>query len=424
MSVSWSESGSTLQGFYAAVDWLSEHRRVINEQYRYICFVAGKKDETTGKQNWIIARPYKRMNEVVTNEGKPRYAFIPMGNVEFTNPEIEKEAEKTNLMLLFNGKMHLVSELSLRSLARRTGIDESTMKKSNGIELALYLSSVFDTDGYIKLLVQSDEQVEEVMCFNTPSYMYIKQDIIKKLISMFENRMPVGSLHVNRWNVSNEFTTVYIDFPEKAKEIAATYGLPESLVPGICISTSDMASSGLTIRGTYSSKDASSIFGHEEMIHSGKKDAEDADMEKLYKRVEENIISQYHAIPMALSKLLGVEITPAMSDASLDRFKTNKAKNTYLRQQMDATISNVFKQLEIVKAISKTREKSLREQLVNEFNFAFPHTGYELCMEIMNLSKPGRVEGLNRYMSERLSEACGRAPFVEYVPEKEDIILN
>ena len=85
-------------------------------------------------------------------------------------------------------------------------------------------------------------------------------------------------------------------------------------------------------------------------------------------------------------------------------------------------MKNVFKEIGMVKAISKKNEKVLYESLCDSINPTLDYTAYDIATMVMTV--PQCLTGLPKAYTTSLAKACGNAPYANYNAKEESIVLT
>jgi hypothetical protein len=234
--------------------------------------------------------------------------------------------------------------------------------------------------------------------------------IIKEL--SHEKKSDLGEPVCHTWNVTNFFTKVVLEFPERAETLSKLYELPDVFIPGVQIQTSDTGDSSFTITGTWRRKGSNmcTLSGEVKKRHSGR-----FDIEKLLEEVSKKIFEEYAKLPETLLKLMETNITNPEWDL------TNAVFRTANKQLLTATFEEAFKQLGVVKCIGKKSKKYLMDEILGELDYSIPYTAYDIAMYIMWL--PDRIVANNMKQEiTALQKAVNNAPYINYEVD-ESLIL-
>jgi hypothetical protein len=273
-------------------------------------------------------------------------------------------------------------------------------------ERDLLLAKRFELDRGVTAIVRQTEdgKFKKIFTILSDKYTHIDQTVLFDIIKQIEDAGEMGECKCHLWEINNFFTKLYVEFPKKAEELSALYGLSTQMIPGILITTSDTGDASFSVKGTWRAEDSNyvSINSEVKRKHSG-----EVDILKLVDEVTNKIFAEYAKVPEALCNLMAQDITDVSWDLKTSAgIKANQA-------EIENVYKAVFKRLGIVKAIGKKTEKVLRQAMVDEINPSIRYTAYDICMLIMTL--PERVVFMDKDKDiSALQKACGQAPFVSY----------
>ena len=257
------------------------------------------------------------------------------------------------------------------------------------------------------LVIREINGIKKVFSMLGDKYRYMPQGV---LIDIYKAISPddLGKADCRYWEINHFYSGIKIEFPEKAAELQAVYGLPSKFVPGVYLATSDTGDCSVKIRATWRIGNACSL--HQEVSH---KHSGDVDVEEILDEVKEKIFAEYTRLPEALCDLMSKDITDPSWNLETTKGKSKNAK------AVESALKTAFKELKVVAAIGKKAEISLFQQLLDEFDSSIAYTAYDIALAIMSL--PARTSGLHSVMQEKLETAVGRAPYINYEGSKTTI---
>lgn len=101
----------------------------------------------------------------------------------------------------------------------------------------------------VTLLYRKAGKTKKLFSAFTPKYGYVDQyKLVKGILSNMESSL--GQAKMMKWEVTHIFTDACIEFPEKGASLAKKYDLPDKVMPGIHIHTSDVGESCFMVTGT------------------------------------------------------------------------------------------------------------------------------------------------------------------------------
>lgn len=313
--------------------------------------------------------------------------------------ELYNDLTDASRMLLFiDRECYIVSELAHSSLNSRASLSGNAMIKPTVGRACEIAKSFFHYNPQtMSLVTRSQGDTKILIAAHSEKYCYVPQtivcDIYDKITAGF------GQVDCLFWEVSHERSHCYVGFPEIAKTFAETYKLPDGIIPGLFISTSDSGDGAITVRGIWNVK--GHMIGGESIsrYHRG-----DIDIAELVSKAQKTIFEKYTAIPERLAELLTITV-PSPRE----------------------TIKSVFKQIQISKStnLGKKNAMALYSALISEFLPGGTYTAYDVALAIA--SAPDRCATELHYSTvEKLQNLAKAALFADYTktaPVEEEFIL-
>lgn len=330
---------------------------------------------------------------------KISYYDVQKYNLDYITKEITNE---TKVLLTICDSPYFISGNTFSRL-HCFGLSGGFLSEPS-LERDILIAKQFKKEKKVTLVTKYFEDKKKVFAILSENYTEIPQMQTFALIDKLIHDGTMGEIRCSGWFINHDLTAIDIEFPDKAKEIAKSYGLPEDYVPGIRITTSDTGLCSFRVRGTWRIHNSVSLFGEVSRRHSG-----DIDITKIFDEVEKNIFAEYVKIPERLCDLMMMDITPNTLD--LSEVKDRK-KN---KDIIEGVFKSTFAELGIVKAIGKKNEIVLRTLMLEEIDPSISYTAYDIAIQLLTL--PERTEGLTRVAAENLAKAVAGAPFCDYETE-------
>ena len=315
------------------------------------------------------------------------------------------EMKRTGVMFFTGNKCMFVSSKVITGRMHPFGLDGDFLQEhSFGRSLMLAERFAKCKPAERTLVIRQINGIKKVFSILGKNYSILPQVI---LMEIYEKLLihGMGKVTCRAWNVTHFTSTIHVEFPDKAAEFKALYGLPDELVPGLLLQTSDTGDSSLRIQGTWRHGDSVSL--HHEIVqkHRGA-----INVDEIIKDVDETIFSEYTKMPETLCNLMAEDITDPTWDLNTT---SGKVKN---RKLLSAIMRNASLQLNLTKAIGKKAECQLMEQLIGELDEGMAYTAYDMALHLMNA--PSRIEGLHPLKMDNLASAIGRAPYIKFEVKK------
>lgn len=326
-------------------------------------------------------------------------------------PELLKEwTEVVKLAIVFNDnnalkkqkKFYLASANALQTMDRFGMAGDFLLTPC--IERDIMIAKQFERDLGVTVIARSCNGTKKIFSILSDKYTHIDQSILFDIVNKIETAGDMGPAKCYQWNVSNFFTKLYIEFPEKADELSRLYGLKKVMIPGILMTTSDTGDSSFKVRGTWRVDGSNSLVVNSEVK---RKHIGEINTDEVIEDISKEIFAEYAKLPEALCDLMAHDVTdPSWDLTTTAGLKANQA-------EIENVIKTAFKRLGIVKAIGKKTEKKLREALVDEMDVSIRYTAYDIAMSILSLPERAVFMDKEKDISQ-LQKACGNAPFIKY----------
>jgi hypothetical protein len=227
-----------------------------------------------------------------------------------------------------------------------------------------------------------ENKVRKVIALRSEKYAYIPQMTMKDIIEGFSEDL--GTPTCKEWSITQSLTTVRLEFPKLAEDMATVYGLKDAIIPGVTLYTSDTGESSLSATGTFKIRGVTVYAEQYKRKHSGAINAE-----KILGEIETSVFAKYTRFPEMLVELLGIDVCyPAI------------------------VIEDVLRQIDFASIAGKRAASKLEEALIDELNPGVRYTAYDLCMMIITL--PERYIEAAPTIKERLRSVVYRAARADY----------
>lgn len=339
----------------------------------------------------------EKLIEKISSEDKIPVVFASNGNcfsfgsISYQNLRdrgwetelIEDVTKGSKMILKINGDLYAVSPSAVVHILNRASLGGNAFVCPSFRRLSSIAWSLLQRDPKMVTLVTREiGNAKTLIAMHSEKYAYIPQSILIELYDKISACM--GNIKCLYWEVDHKLSSCYIEFPDVAKDFAETYNLPDEVVPGLYIRTSDSGNSSLTVYGIWRIKNR--IVGADvvRQVHKGEVNIDD-----LIKRVDNKIFSNYRKVPEKLCELLLIDC-PTPTD----------------------TIKSVFEQIDIKGVLGKKRCDELYRALCNELMATGHYTAYEIAMLIASVSD--RCLGISNEYLMRLRNATKDAIFADY----------
>lgn len=330
---------------------------------------------------------------------------------------VEELKEKDEMLALVHGNLYFVSNLAISTLMGRTGVTGDTTVARPNIFRDMHLAdAAYSRNDNIHFVYREIGKMRKVFACLGGAYKLVPQTILLEILDRFRTEGMVGKIEVHDWSIDHAWTRIYLDFPDMANDFATMYKLPEKVIPGLLLQTSDLGLCSVTVRSTY--RIGRSYVTADEVTQ---KHTLGANAEEIKKRVDDEIFSAIRKLPEALMELLG-RYTYGSATTNLN----NHLHANENRLATEQVIRYVMKRV-IQPILSAKHATPLLESLILELNPEAHYTLYDIAILFMGLAD--RLSGVPKTTTERLRKACGTVPFLllEYpktpVLEEKEIFL-
>lgn len=404
----WSKTGDSFESFQEAVEELAASTDFIRVNSKGLSVLSYAEKNEEGKLVFFSFNPIDvhNSNFIMRNHTasvNPK-SILMRGDFEDLIKELTSEVG----VLFFNGVSCLfVSKKVLTSRLQPFGVNGDFLSEMTH-ERDLLIAKLFGSKALFRTLVTRKQNgITKVFSIMGENYKDLSQDILLKLYDELTQNGAMGETSCRRWELTHFTTSIFVEFPEKAEEFQALYDLPEKVIPGIVMETSDTGDSAVRIKGTWRVKNSLSVHGEVSKKHAG-----EITTQKLLDEASKEIFSEYTKLPAALCDLMASNISDP--DWKLETAR-GQSRN---RNAIERVLKHAFKKLKIVEAIGKKAEAAIARQMLLEFDYSMPCTAYDIAMSIMTM--PERIEGLSARAQEKLEKAVSKAPYVDYEIKTEE----
>ena len=423
----WNETGDTLEGFNSAVRDLAAHTNHIQVTGDRISFYylseTPKKDDTRFKVIGINQAYIRGYREDISNGfAKNRSLSIPTTGLiseNYISPELARESfTKSGFAVAYGADennpkaVHCAAfaEGAMATLSMRAKIaGERTLDKSFVMLFAI-AESLSDSKAPMTLVERFTGgntkcgKDYKVFAALSGKYEAIPMTILSDVINRLSDVSDMGKPVVKRWYIDQNVAEIQVEFPDVADAFSAEYKLPEKVIPGLLLMSSDTGYCSITIKGTYRMEDQKTHVVVDEYSH---KHIGDINESMILDACEKQIFARISRLPNALVEKLGKVIALGNSPDVADIVKS--------------AYESGFRKLGLTKVLGAKRKKAVLEALNLEIDPSVTYTEYDIAQTLMRL--PDRIDGLSRELSSRLAKACGGAPFLDFGKTKTEVVL-
>lgn len=302
--------------------------------------------------------------------------------------EILKEFKDGNrLMLLLDKCITSFTSMNfVATLASRIGLAGQSLFTPTVKRDAYMAELLNNTTAPINVVTRKVNGVIKAFAAHSQGYPYIPQTILLEIIDKIKSDGSMGEIAVRSWRINHSITSVYIEFPEYADDVSATYHLPDIVIPGMILFTSDIGDASVSCIGTWKIKGCRVSQSSYKRRHRG-----DVDSAEIVKAIDKDVFSLYRKVPQRLCDLLSIDIADPESAIVMALSK---------------------KGIDLSGTIGKKPASQLEEALIAEIDSSVTYTAYDIVNSIMSV--PERVSGLSETNVDKLSALVLKAAFLDW----------
>lgn len=266
--------------------------------------------------------------------------------------------DKSMLFIRYNEQLYFTSPQLPETLCARVKIHGDAIYDTSVERTAFVMRRLKKEPQTVTALIRvlPGTGIRKVMILGSKNYKYIPQTFFKRTIDTLRDM--AGEPKCQSWKVDHFVSTIYLEFPDLAKQLSKDYQLPDEFVPGICLTTSDTYDASLSARPTWRIGEAT-VEGPGILVeHDGK-----ADIAVFNRKIKTEIIDRY---PKFLQRMQHFQEL-CIADP-------------------ESTLSHLFTRLKIMKAVGKKRTLRLIPERADHLNQnqSVCHA-YELVVNLLQL---------------------------------------
>ncbi|WP_097006350.1 hypothetical protein [Lacrimispora amygdalina] len=400
----WNKSGTLFEDFIEQIKKLSSQTEIVETNMDDFNFL---NITDTGAE--LIAFPLNTRN--LWRKTKTAFSLknytINKGAISAVYDETTTdETLKNGLMVFFSnkkispakssdlfskGNYMPISEKAIGTIASRIKYSGYSFLEP-GLIRDLAIANKFSKPVSVYTILRTDPETKasKVFAVMSDKYMVIPQSVILDIVNKVsdEAKKDLGMTECNNWVIDHSVTRIYLDFPECGNDFSEEYSLPDEIIPGVMIETSDIGESALRIKGYFRLGGNLTYMENEfTQIHAG-----ELKMEEIMEVLANRIFPEYRIYPEKLAKLMTIDIT----DSTMTKVVRVK--------KMTSLYRDVSKKIGLVRAIGKKREKALIDQLIVGINPEINYTAYDIAQTFLTLSSTIEVE--NKLVVEQISNTA------------------
>ena len=338
----------------------------------------------------------------VNSEGLANGLYMMISKKKLSTAKIKES--------IYNAEYIPVSEKAMNTIANRINFTGTGFFAEHLIR-DLAIAKNFNKPVPVSIITRKDPDthLQKVFAVMSQKYTEIPQSFIIDLINSINKKAEaeLGKSVCAGWNISHSVTRYYMEFPDAGEELKETYEMPYKMTPGIMIETSDIGDCSLRIKGYFRISDTNTVFYMEEeytQMHIGEFEALE-----ILKSVNNNIFPKYMVYPEKLAKFMTIDIVKEEDSAA----KKKKVLSSLYRR--------ISREIGLVKAIKKNREKILMEQLIEEINEDLSYTAYDVAMTFLTL--PAQIQTKDKKLIETVAKTVVNVFNYSFEEKEEELVV-
>ncbi|MBQ8135194.1 MAG: hypothetical protein IJ192_12445 [Clostridia bacterium] len=290
-------------------------------------------------------------------------------------------------LMEYNGKLHEMSENSLAALGIRLELYGAALNTSSQLRDA-YMDELC---AHSKAKASIIERRGKVFGVFSDKYCYVPQESLMNIIESALSELNEDNPDI-KFKITQFETGIKISFPSIRDDISKMYHLPETMTPGLYITTSDTSDSAVSVQEVWTLKGIDTLG-----CRVGRKHLGVVDINDLIRQMKRKIFKNYTYVPEKLCEMLLIDI-----------------------DYVD--VEYIIKKLGIHKIIGNKRTQELISQLSMEFAGRTSLTAYNVAVSFLSLAD--RIDGLKDAQKMMIGEACYGILDYKFEEEKVPIVLT
>jgi hypothetical protein len=326
--------------------------------------------------------------------------------------ELLNELRKgTQLVINADSDNYIVSSFANTTLCQRSGVKgDTTATRQNVIRNLHYADGIISRNEVVNFVYREINTgkttasgkpliVKKIFSAMGSQFKPVPQTILSDIVETVTDEAIMGKTVTRCWKINHEYSDIYIEFPDMAEEFQEVYNLPDRMVPGILLSTSDIGNSSIIAKGVLS-RGASYVITDEVSVqHKG-----DVEKQDVIEKINEKIFPNVRLLPETLGRLIGLSV--------LDYDKVDLSTDEGCEKNIEA-VGNIIEDVAektLKQHLGVKRLKALTSCLKDEINSSIPYTLYDIAVTYMGIAD--RLEGIEKTTLDEVRTACAGVPYL------------
>lgn len=379
----WVASGTDYDEFAELIRDIDASTEIISAETQDLTLYAvnGQSDEAVELLQYNKAQTLRRQVP-----GRTRIRRTNLKGIGVTK-EFLQEIMKSRLLVKADGKVFFTSYGLSRNLGARAQLTGNGLNNPTPERAAFLMHRYVKASSGANIIIRNNTSeggcVRKIFAMPSSGYRYIPQGTLLQIAEYFRDEM--HGADTKAWLITHNLSQIWIQFSAQAKDIANIYKLPDTMIPGILLETSDTGDCALKVIPTWRRSSGRSYVraGKFKREHKGSFDIED-----VKKEIKETVFSVYTRLPQRLCDLLLIDIPNA-----------------------EIFLETLFEDSKIHSILGKRRTKNLLEALQGEINPTASYTAYDIVMRMMDLPVIFKEE---KWISEQMESFVYKIPFMDF----------
>lgn len=274
----------------------------------------------------------------------------------------------------------LARDLAARAQLAGDAVYDPTNERDIYI-MSRYIATPSNVQVVIRRNSSENNAVQKIFAMPTMTYQHFDQRIILEMLDAITKELGVPKCQ--KWYIDHFITQLWVTFPDKADDVSKTYGLPDTLVPGVLMETSNTGDCSLRVIAFWERKrGVHARLGIYEREHRGR-----ADSATVVADMSHKLMPNYTELPYRLCELLTIDI-----------------------KDPTAAIEAVFHMANISKELGRKRSQNLLDAMTDLVSTRTSMTGYELAMMFMDLPS----YDMDETVLVKAEQIAGKVPFLNF----------
>lgn len=323
---------------------------------------------------------------------------------------LQEMKDTDRLLMVIGGEMFLLSSLAIPTLSIRASVNgEVTLSRNNLIRDLHFADALYTKNENIRFVYREadtdeagnllEKPVRKVIAAMGSAYRMVPQTILTTVTDSVIKEGKLGAVNVSSWGITQQYTHIFLTFPDEAADMQAVLKLPQPYLPGVYLATSDTGDSSLTVRGVLINGSRYVITDEVKLKHSG-----NITEEKVLSAVDEKIFTNFRKLPETLAELISV---PVMDYSKADLSKKRDAVRNF---KAVCEINKALMDKAFGKVVGKQTRLRLLDLMAEEVDGTRPYSMYDIVISFMDLAD--RLTGISSYTADEIRKASGSAAFV------------